>query len=667
MRLRALLLLVTLLCGARAARAQDTTGTGPPPAAMLGLDSLLGITVSTGARYSQDVSEVASSVTIVTAEDIARYGYRTLDEVLAATPGFYTSNDRNYTYIGTRGFSRPTDYNNRVLLLVDGNAVNEGVWGGAPMGGDLAFSLRGLERIEIIRGPGSALYGTGAMFGVVNLITRTTATLEGGEVGVHGGGEGRRGADVLYGHRFPDGTGLTVGAAWERADGADRFYKEYDDPTSNNGVANNLDWERRLGVHSSVSRGNIRLHGRYSARRKGIPTGAYEMAFNSPEAASLDAYAALELDYDAELTPDKHLSTRAYFNRYRYEGDYPTVTDSLGGITNVTEGGRNTVLGAEATLQWDLGSGNRLTVGSELRRTLEASYYLPRQGPRDLDLDQPSTRVSAYAQDEFHLNRRLTLLAGLRFDGYSQSQDAVSPRLAAILRPGRRATVKLLYGSAFRAPNVYEQGAVSADYLPNPKLAPERVHTLELVWQQPLRRGVLWTASLFRYQMRGLIDLVAVDTAAGAYQYRNVGDATSNGLEAGVEARLGRSVTGFANYTYQRTVDDATAVRLSNSPAHLLKGGISAAASPGARAALTARYESSRRTVYDTDTRPYLLADLQLGFGIVTAPDDRSIEFGIRITNLFDTRYASPGGVEHRQAAVAQDGRMVMAELRYGF
>lgn len=665
MRLRALLLLVTLLCGARAARAQDSTGSGAIPASMLGLDSLLGIQVSTGARYSQDVSEVASSVTIVTAEDIARYGYRTLDEVLAATPGFYTSNDRNYSYTGTRGFSRPTDYNNRVLVLVDGNVVNEGVWGGAPMGGDLSLSLRGMERIEIIRGPGSALYGTGAMFGVVNLITRTTATLDGGEVGVHGGGEGRRGADVLYGHRFPDGTGVTMAAAWERADGADRFYKEYDDPTSNNGVANNLDWERRLGVHSSVSRGNLRLHGRYSSRRKGIPTGAYEMAFNAPEAATMDAYAALELDYERELAPDKHLAMRVYFNRYAYEGDYPTVTDSLGNITNLTEGGRNTVLGGETTLRWDLGSANRLTLGGEVRRTFEASYYSPRRPPRDFLLDQPATGISVYAQDEYHLSRRLTLLAGLRFDGYSHSQDAVSPRLAAILRPGRSATVKLLYGSAFRAPNIYEARVSVAPYRINPDLGPERVHTLELVWQQPLRRGVLWTASLFRYQMRGLIDLV-VDTTNGEYQYRNVGDATSNGIEAGVEARLGGSVNGFANYTFQRTLDDATGLRLTNSPAHLLKGGISASAR-GARAGLSARYESSRRTLYDTNTRPYLLADLQLGFGIVKAPDAGRIDFGLRVTNLFNTRYASPGGGEHRQAAITQDGRMVMAELRYGF
>ena len=139
---------------------------------VLSLDSLLNTKISSAAKYQQTISEAASSVTIITAEDIQRHGYQTLPEALAATRGFYLSYDRNYAFLGARGFSRPSDYNNRILLLVDGNATNEGIFGGAPVGTDLGVPLSSLERIEIVRGPGSALYGTGAIFAVVNLVTK---------------------------------------------------------------------------------------------------------------------------------------------------------------------------------------------------------------------------------------------------------------------------------------------------------------------------------------------------------------------------------------------------------------------------------------------------------------------------------------------------------------
>ena len=143
---------------------------------VLSLDSLLSTKISTAAKYQQTISEAASSVTIITAEDIHRHGYRTLPEALAATRGFYLSYDRNYSFLGARGFSRPSDYNNRILLLVDGNAINESVFGGAPVGTDLGVPMESLERIEIVRGPGSALYGTGAIFAVVNLVTQGAPT-----------------------------------------------------------------------------------------------------------------------------------------------------------------------------------------------------------------------------------------------------------------------------------------------------------------------------------------------------------------------------------------------------------------------------------------------------------------------------------------------------------
>ena len=155
------------------------------------LDSLLNVKISAAAKYEQTISEAPASVTIITSEDIERYGYRTFDELLASVRGFYTRNDRTYTRIGVRGFSRPSDYNNRILLLINGLTINESLYGAVFLGSELGMNLDIIDRVEIVRGPGSALYGTGAMLAVINIITKknilNSVDIYGGDFKLAGG------------------------------------------------------------------------------------------------------------------------------------------------------------------------------------------------------------------------------------------------------------------------------------------------------------------------------------------------------------------------------------------------------------------------------------------------------------------------------------------------
>jgi outer membrane receptor protein involved in Fe transport len=257
---------------------------GVPDSMELSLDSLLNTKISSAAKYEQTISEAASSVTIITAEDIQRHGYRTLPEALSAARGFYLSYDRNYAFLGARGFSRPSDYNNRILLLIDGNATKEGVFGGAPVGTDLGVPLGSLERIEIVRGPGSALYGTGAMLAVVNLVTKPADAQPGVHGALRGGSYGARGGSLDYSGMIGRGAGLSIGGTWDGSDGQDLFYPEYDSPESNDGIAHNMDWERRWALLGALRGSGFTLHGRYSARTKAIPTGAFETDLTAPPA-----------------------------------------------------------------------------------------------------------------------------------------------------------------------------------------------------------------------------------------------------------------------------------------------------------------------------------------------------------------------------------------------
>ena len=153
----------------------------------LSLEELMQVEVPTvvgASKHEQKITEAPSSVSVVNREEIQTYGYRTLADVLRSLQGFHVSYDRNYAFLGTRGVNLG-DFNSRVLLLVDGHRLNNNLTDGAYIDTACLLDLDLVDRVEVIRGPGSVLYGNNAFFGVVNVVTR-----KGGQVnGVEASGE----------------------------------------------------------------------------------------------------------------------------------------------------------------------------------------------------------------------------------------------------------------------------------------------------------------------------------------------------------------------------------------------------------------------------------------------------------------------------------------------
>lgn len=621
----------------------------------LSLDSLLNIQISAAAKYKQKISEAPASVTIITSEDIERYGYRTLEDVFRNIRGFYVSNDRNYTYIGVRGFSRPTDYNNRISILINGRSINENIWQSGPVGTDLALDLDMIDGIEIVRGPGSVLYGTNAMFAVVNIITKDGNQINGLKVSTEAGSYGWLKGSAMYGKELANGMNIMVAGGGFRVSGKDLFYKEFDNPSTNNGIAENLDWDNYYGFLTEISYKNFTLQGDVTSREKGIPTASWGTTFNDPRNKTLDERQLMELKYDRKIGSDKNMVLRGYYQHYYYRGWSPyelLFTDHANGSW----------LGGEFQFSWDLQSNNRLTVGAEYQNHYRAEYITQLGGEPQFSNNSPFRIYSLYIQDEYQVLRNLSFTFGLRRDKYSRAGSSTTPRGALIFNPAKSSTLKLLYGEAFRAPNIWEvfYDDPFIGYKENLDLKPERIRTMELVWEERISDELFGTVSLYDNEMKDLIDQT-VDPSDSLWQYRNVSRAKARGLELELNAKLKMSLGGYVSYTYQRAEDPNLKQKLTNSPSHVFKLGFSYPVKKLFYASTQLLYETERITVYGTKTKPYLLTDLNL----VTKPLLGHLKLSFLVKNLFDVEYSTPGGFEHVQDAIIQDGRTFITKLEY--
>lgn len=657
-----LFFLVLIVSFSVAIFAQDTQR----PSKQASLEDLLNTRVSTASKYEQQMNDAPASITIVTGEDIERYGYQTLQEVLINVSGFYTSYDRDYGYVGVRGFGRPTDYNNRVLLLVNGYTLNEGIFGSALIETSFGIDMADVDRIEIVRGPGSSLYGTWAMLAVINVITKTGAKYEQGRVSGEIGSYGRLKGSTAYGGASGNGLDFFVSGRWGDIKGQNLYFKEYDSPETNHGLATGLDWDKFHSFFASATYKNFFFQGYLSSRTKGVPTGSWGTDFNDPDSLSYDSQRFVEIKYSHEFSSRLNLSLRGNYSQYLYHADYPydniTFSESADGRT----------LGSELKFLCDLSSRNRLIFGFEYRDYLRAFYRYGEPGRDDFSGDFPYRIFSFYAQDEFHLRRDLTLTLGLRHDHYSTVGSSTDPRLALVYRPFNGTALKLLYGDAFRAPNLYETNYAD-EYVDsiepgtiyqkvNPHLRSEKIRTLEFAFEQRLTEGLYGRVSLYSFRMKDLIDLV-LDPMDGWYMYSNVSRVMAAGIEFELKGRSKSGSQAYASYSYQNARDQSSDVALTNCPNHLFKSGVSFPLFKSISLGTQFLYESGRMTVYGTRTKGFFLTNLNLRSDLLF----RHVRLSVRVENLFDTRYAYPGGYEHLEAAITQNGRNYIVRLEFIF
>ena len=458
------------------------------------------------------------------------------------------------------------------------------------------------------------------------------------------------------GKEFDNGLDIFVSGLWGDIKGQDRlYYEEYDDPSTNNGFAEDLDWDKHYGALATLAYHSFTLQGAITSREKGMPTGAWGMLFNDADAGTLDERQFIEGQYDHDISADKNIMLKGYFDRHFYQGTYPYED-------NWSDESDNIWLAGEIRFRWDIRPDNRLIVGSEYQNHFRADYRYRYVEDTLFDDDFPHNILSFYLQDEHQATEDLSVTFGIRWDEYSTTGSSTNPRAAIIYNPIRSGTLKLLYGEAFRAPSVYEANYEEMDYWEgNPDLKSEKIRTAEVVWEQRLSDELFGTVSVYSYKMSDLID--TVELPSSLFQYQNLTKVRTSGLELELNARLKMGLWGYANYSFQNAEHADSKEKLTNSPRHIMKIGSSCPIFRHFYAAAELQYETDRITVYGTKTDSYLLTRINLS----TKQLFNHISVSLLVRNLFDIEYRLPGGFEHIQHAITQDGRNFGVKLTSEF
>jgi len=612
-------------------------------------------------RYAQDVSEAPASVTIVTAEEIENLGLRTLADIVALGAGVFTHYDRNYAYATFRGMSRQSDFNTRILLLIDGHRVNDAGTDASGIGTDALIDVTAIERVEIINGPGSALFGTNAFFGVVNVVTRHGRSLRGLGLRVEGASFGVSRGALTWGGRQPAGAEILVSMAAERREGSDLYYPEFD-TSSTRGIARGLDGERAYRALVKARRGDFSFLGASSLRLRRVPTASYSTTFNDPRLRNDDRTATAVVKYEHAFADLSRLFVSTAFDRYEYEGTWPY--DDM--VTRDYNDSRAWSLAAEY-LQF-LGSGSKLAMGGEARWLNSGrigAWDETANGERVelFSLDRSTFTGAAFGQLEWRLGDHAILYAGARHDWYESFAGTTNPRVALVVRPRGGLTVKVLHGRAFRAPNLYElhyEDAGQTQKAP-PGLAPETVESSELSLEHQLGSRAWATVSAYTVRTRALINL-RTDPSDGLLVFANEGQPRSEGIEFKLAGSLGRFRVRAA-YALQQAQDDALQTPV-NSPRHV---GYASASVPirGNRGtgSFFVRHVGARPTLDGSTAPAYTL----VGAALLARPLAGPLEVSAQVLNLFDVAYADPGGEEHVQQILPRDGRSFRLGVRYRF
>ncbi len=656
------------------------------------------VSIATG--LVQPLRLAPSVASVVTAAEIEAVGATTLDEALALVPGLHVGpspfNRMNPNW-SIRGIV--TDQTPQVLLLRNGVPITHFYTGARPNLFNLPVA--DIERIEVIRGPGSAVYGADAFAGAINVITRSPVDRNGTEMGARLGSFERRDAWLQQGGKLGD---WKYGMSLEYAHTAGDKDRVVD--------ADLLSRSGALSTGYDVLNASLRLVNgpwdiglwHWRLIDAGVGAGA---------AQALDPNGSQDIDltqFDARyrLLSDDHWTSDLRFS-YRALNDHPKfvifpagsvlpvgidgniATLPRRGFVTFSDGvlGQPAIFDRFAELDWiSLYTGWtnhqwRLAVGVKHER--ESTEELKNFGPGVIDgsegvVDGTLTNLSGTAniflgnhqrsvkylslQDEWSFAADWTLTGGLRYDDYSDFGGTLNPRLALVWATRHDLTSKIMVGRAFRAPSFGEMYAINNPVaLGNPDLQPETITSYELAFDYRPRPAITSRLNLFRYAIADLIRYVA-----GTAQ--NDQDRDGQGMELELEWQATPTLGLYASHAWQHAEDSASGETVANTPGRLASLRATWQPAPRWTLALQTYWVADQKRAVG-DSRPpvadYALSNLTLRHRL----NNKALEWALTASNLFDRDARAPTlyNPDLGTAAIPGDyplpGRSLWFELRY--
>ena len=639
--------------------------------------------VTVASRYKQTTRDAPALVTVISEEEIRQYGYRTLAEVLQSISGvFLSQSPEGYQLAWVRGVIQSD--NNKILLMVNGVPSYDGFYTHAWI--DAYLPLDHVSQIEFIKGPGSAIYGTNAFAGVINVVTKDSASLRGGFARVHSGSFGTRSATAMAGDRLgkrhKDGSWTAYARIFDSTgDGIERTPKGARDvqaqrPISSTNAGFSLNWQGLKLRFDHVS-----YVASYLTQAE---SNLFEVLLESPDEFNLGfRNDFLYAQYDLELGNEARISPWALFQEHDNPGLYAWLQEPE--LEENEESGEHEASWAGTLVETEKhtrrygaglnfearpayahilvgGAGFEATEVVEVEDRYFTDFSSTAEDPSPFFVPPGSWVGGAhlFVQHNWTPLYWIKLTGGARLD-YNQTTETLfpSPRVGVLVVPSSTLSTKLLYGRAFRAPSVREllvEVATEEDgtykfTASNPNLVPETIDTMEAeaTWT-PHRQIQLRTA--------GFASILSqtINKSDNPNQYINQGGALITGAEAELKLSLGPWSTR-ASYAFTWGKDDETGFPIYGFPPHMGHLLTSVALFDGLHvSAEIDAYSAQPRTDWAPDSNArdgdaFFLTHMGVSTNRI---GDGRVRFDFSIRNVLDS--AAPSLVYVERANATKDG-----------
>ncbi|BDI28660.1 TonB-dependent receptor [Capsulimonas corticalis] len=497
------------------------------------------VIVTTATKTAGSVSDSPAAVTVITEDQIRASGARTIPDLLRSAPGVdVMDTNSSQANVSIRGFNN--QFSNKLLVMVDGRSIYQDFYGSVYWQQEPLLLSR-IKQIEIVRGPGSTLYGANAFSGVINIITKTPQEIAAGSktfLTAERGGENGSAIESYAGGKS-GAWSYSVGGGYNSSDGygSEEKNKIYDAHTTNILMA---DAQRalpggvlRLSVNTNDTLGDFDAI--YSARDADWRSRNYTASY----------------DQDHARNP---LQIRAFVN---------TLEVSNPSNLNI----QSRIVDVSAQQQHSVSSQNNLVYGLDYRTTEVKAFLTANQS-------KSRSSWSVFGQDEARLGVQTTLFAGMRLDHDSTYGETVSPHLSLVHHLSASQTLRASYGSAFRAPTLIENyynysipiipGVFNVLLEGNLHVRPEKIHSYEVGYRREMKDGYVGVNAFYN-QISDLINAIPTEYAPSppfppntpsTSTSENIGGARAMGLELESAFPVARGLRGQFNYSYQDVQDD---------------------------------------------------------------------------------------------------------------